>query len=357
MICDRITLEQLEHGECLSNMRKHKILPTDNLGTWRECYLISDGNDYYMYDEGDSQPLFTAKRCESGDFYVSQYSDFPKKFDFHSNKRRIKDREWFHNCSKNLSGSMQQPNLNRDLGFGNLAEEKMTTRRYCCTLKADKSRSQYRLYSCSCELCDNFLNKFRCDIRDTNFTDERQLLAKITHGFKLIKSTNVIARTLSIKLPAILDGIGIKRAVWCPRTMAIRDKPRLDQEINQGKSIIDFEGEREQCDDATDCIQQDRENCQYNPAYILANDMDASVELRNTLPSWNERLGSLVLKFHNERIKEPSAKNFVVAEGDKVVVQTGKLSLGRFSIDFTYPVSPIQAFAIALSVQKFLKKC
>ncbi|DAZ93979.1 TPA: hypothetical protein N0F65_005490 [Lagenidium giganteum] len=77
-------------------------------------------------------------------------------------------------------------------------------------------------------------------------------------------------------------------------------------------------------------------------------------------PSWNEDLGAWTLNFHG-RVKMASKKNFlIVAEqgndrmeedfGDDVVfLRFGKVTKTRFTLDFTWPMSPMVALAIACS--------
>lgn len=79
----------------------------------------------------------------------------------------------------------------------------------------------------------------------------------------------------------------------------------------------------------------------------------------NKRPSWNEKLKAYVLNF-NGRVTQASVKNFqLVEEGDNdtVMLQFGKVSTNRFTLDFRYPLSPMQAFSIALSAYDFKLMC
>eukprot|EP00937_MAST-01D_sp_MAST-1D-sp2_P007499 g7499.t1 len=76
------------------------------------------------------------------------------------------------------------------------------------------------------------------------------------------------------------------------------------------------------------------------------------IEFQSRLPEWNDRVGSLVLRFSGGRVQCASAKNFLLAEKlnpKNAVLQFGKASKGRFALDFKYPFAPIQAFGISLS--------
>jgi tubby-related protein 1 len=52
----------------------------------------------------------------------------------------------------------------------------------------------------------------------------------------------------------------------------------------------------------------------------------------------------------NKRVKKLSVKNFqIVDDIDKVVLQFGRTSENEFVMDFSYPLTPIQAFGICLT--------
>jgi tubby-related protein 1 len=73
--------------------------------------------------------------------------------------------------------------------------------------------------------------------------------------------------------------------------------------------------------------------------------------LKNKEPSWNEQLRAYVLNFSG-RVTMPSVKNFQLVDQDnpsKVLMQFGKVDTEKFTLDFQYPISGLQAFGIALS--------
>jgi len=73
--------------------------------------------------------------------------------------------------------------------------------------------------------------------------------------------------------------------------------------------------------------------------------------LQNRPPWWNIELGAFVLNFGG-RVKVASVKNFQLCErnAQEHIMQFGRIE-GRhaFTMDFQYPLSPMQAFAIAIS--------
>ncbi|ERE71135.1 tubby-related protein 2 [Cricetulus griseus] len=73
--------------------------------------------------------------------------------------------------------------------------------------------------------------------------------------------------------------------------------------------------------------------------------------LQNKAPSWSDESGAYVLNFHG-RVTRASVKNFQIVhpdEPDHLVLQFGRVAPNIFTMDFRYPLCPLQAFAICLS--------
>lgn len=98
-----------------------------------------------------------------------------------------------------------------------------------------------------------------------------------------------------------------------------------------------------------------------HPGFFKSNDVRGTIQLQNKLPAWNEQLGCLSLGFAHKRVKQSSSKNFIVytddclADPDQAghseasVLQLGKVQSKEYALDFRYPLSPLQAFAVALT--------
>ncbi|VDD75406.1 unnamed protein product [Mesocestoides corti] len=84
------------------------------------------------------------------------------------------------------------------------------------------------------------------------------------------------------------------------------------------------------------------------------NEVNASssvIELHNKRPMWNEGTQSYVLNFHG-RVTQPSVKNFQLIDQEdesNILMQFGKISSDVFTMDYTYPLTALQAFGIAIS--------
>lgn len=80
--------------------------------------------------------------------------------------------------------------------------------------------------------------------------------------------------------------------------------------------------------------------------------------LRNKAPRWHEQLQCWCLNF-NGRVTVASVKNFQLVaavengatgqENENVILQFGKVGKDVFTMDYQYPISAFQAFAICLS--------
>ncbi|XP_004694049.1 PREDICTED: tubby-related protein 2 [Condylura cristata] len=73
--------------------------------------------------------------------------------------------------------------------------------------------------------------------------------------------------------------------------------------------------------------------------------------LQNKPPAWNDESGAYVLNFHG-RVTRASVKNFQIVHPDNpnsLVLQFGRVAPDSFTMDFSFPLCPLQAFAICLS--------
>ena len=83
---------------------------------------------------------------------------------------------------------------------------------------------------------------------------------------------------------------------------------------------------------------------------------DRQYSLKNRHPQWDKELGCFLLNF-NGRVSHSSRKNFqLVTVDEKVVMQFGKRGKNTFILDWGWPLTPIQAFGIALAVMDHSKK-
>ncbi|UJR07430.1 hypothetical protein I4U23_011716 [Adineta vaga] len=78
------------------------------------------------------------------------------------------------------------------------------------------------------------------------------------------------------------------------------------------------------------------------------------LEFKNKSPTFNEESKIYTINFLNNRIKQPSHKNFQLIstnehDEESVIMQFGRIDENTFALDYRYPFTAIDAFAIALS--------
>ncbi|CAK81757.1 unnamed protein product (macronuclear) [Paramecium tetraurelia] len=81
------------------------------------------------------------------------------------------------------------------------------------------------------------------------------------------------------------------------------------------------------------------------------NNRDHIATYVNRPPQWNSKHKAFVLNFY-QRVDKPSVKNFqliVDNKEDNILLQFGRVGDDLFNLDFQYPITPLQAFQIALT--------
>ncbi|KAM7278474.1 hypothetical protein ACFE04_005608 [Oxalis oulophora] len=91
---------------------------------------------------------------------------------------------------------------------------------------------------------------------------------------------------------------------------------------------------------------------------LVSSHKEEALVLRNKAPRWHEQLQCWCLNFHG-RVTVASVKNFQLVaspengpagpQHEKIILQFGKVGKDVFTIDYRYPISAFQAFAICLS--------
>ncbi|KAJ6431234.1 hypothetical protein OIU84_018681 [Salix udensis] len=90
----------------------------------------------------------------------------------------------------------------------------------------------------------------------------------------------------------------------------------------------------------------------------LSSQREGALVLKNKAPRWHEQLQCWCLNFHG-RVTVASVKNFQLVasqengpagpEHENIILQFGKVGKDFFTMDYRYPISAFQAFAICLS--------
>eukprot|EP00927_Polykrikos_kofoidii_P070011 TRINITY_DN6582_c0_g1_i1.p1 TRINITY_DN6582_c0_g1~~TRINITY_DN6582_c0_g1_i1.p1 ORF type:complete len:358 (+),score=42.08 TRINITY_DN6582_c0_g1_i1:97-1170(+) len=167
------------------------------------------------------------------------------------------------------------------------------------SMTCNTSRSDWLLVQRQCENCHYVLPHLSCAALGGN-----QQVAAIQHSRR--PEGHGISNDMSVRVPGIYsDG---RRIVWC----ATRQKVSLARFAD--------------CDSRTQLLV-------------------------NRRPAWNDKVGCLVLDFTGREVLA-SAKNLQLTlkqKPDHIICQHGKLSSSTFALDARFPLSIVQAFAIAMS--------
>ncbi|KAJ6353225.1 hypothetical protein OIU76_002273 [Salix suchowensis] len=107
-------------------------------------------------------------------------------------------------------------------------------------------------------------------------------------------------------------------------------------------------------------LVSDNSSASSSQSPVLARGSEQLLVLKNKAPRWHEQLQCWCLNFRG-RVTVASVKNFQLvasaepshnvsaADQEKVILQFGKIGKDIFTMDYLYPLSAFQAFAICLS--------
>ena len=90
-------------------------------------------------------------------------------------------------------------------------------------------------------------------------------------------------------------------------------------------------------------------------SHVKAKKLDNLWQLQNKKPKWDASHGGHVLCFHG-RVTESSVKNFQLCcldapdhDPEEVVLQFGKVGKDKFTLDLSWPLSPLQALCACVA--------
>ncbi|TMW61300.1 hypothetical protein Poli38472_013763 [Pythium oligandrum] len=309
-------MDMLESGNAHEYITEECLSPTQSKSWTYSTVERTNKTQYKMYWNND-QFLLSAKQV-GGTFYISQYEHFPD------------------------------------------TEGDEPTGHYCAILRK-VGENNFKLYNCGCEGCDMSFNTFSCcniheDANALTEGADRQLLADISHFTKAAGVVGSEMRCFSVIIPAVMEDRR-SRVVWCPRV---------------SRSVTPSGGTPRGAPKRELVTSPSPHNRQHKFKFDVPT--GDRVKIGSKLPVWCPEVNSLMLKFHGGRIREASAKNFMLmiedepvlngtagatartdspsgqgVDNNRVVMQFGKFSKSKFALDFRYPLAPVQAFAVGLS--------
>ncbi|XP_076790140.1 tubby-related protein 2 isoform X1 [Arvicanthis niloticus] len=165
----------------------------------------------------------------------------------------------------------------------------------------------------------------------------------------------VRSNVLGTKFTIFDNGVNPERSYWIPDSARIREELGV---VCYETNVLGFRGPRKMT-----VILPGMDSRKQRVKVQPQNDQDSILSrvqkgarhglllLQNKAPSWSDESGAYVLNFHG-RVTRASVKNFQIVhpdEPDHLVLQFGRVAPNIFTMDFRYPLCPLQAFAICLS--------
>ncbi|TKC53829.1 hypothetical protein EI555_018579, partial [Monodon monoceros] len=165
----------------------------------------------------------------------------------------------------------------------------------------------------------------------------------------------VRSNVLGTKFTIFDNGVNPERKNFVPETARIREELGA---VCYETNILGFRGPRKMTviipgiDAQNQRISVQPQNEQESLLSRLQRGANQGlVLLQNKAPSWSDKSGAYVLNFHG-RVTRTSVKNFQIVhpdDPDYLVLQFGRVAPDTFTMDFRFPLCPLQAFAICLS--------
>ncbi|XP_006941084.1 tubby-related protein 2 isoform X4 [Felis catus] len=165
----------------------------------------------------------------------------------------------------------------------------------------------------------------------------------------------VRSNVLGTKFTIFDNGVNPERKNFVPETTRIREELGA---VCYETNVLGFRGPRKMTviipgiDDQNQRLRVQPQNEQESLLCRLRRGASQGlVLLQNKAPWWSYRSGAYVLNFHG-RVTRASVKNFQIVhpdDPDALVLQFGRVAPDTFTMDFCFPLCPLQAFAICLS--------
>ncbi|XP_022379808.1 tubby-related protein 2 [Enhydra lutris kenyoni] len=165
----------------------------------------------------------------------------------------------------------------------------------------------------------------------------------------------VRSNVLGTKFTIFDNGVNPERKNFIPETARIREELGA---VCYETNVLGFRGPRKmtviipEIDAQNQRISVQPQNEQESLLSRLQRGArQGLVLLQNKAPSWSDESGAYVLNFHG-RVTRASVKNFQIVhpvDPDYLVLQFGRVAPDTFTMDFRFPLCPLQAFAICLS--------
>mmetsp|Transcript_66548 Transcript_66548/g.159061 ORF Transcript_66548/g.159061 Transcript_66548/m.159061 type:complete len:380 (-) Transcript_66548:289-1428(-) len=198
-------------------------------------------------------------------------------------------------------------------------------------------------YQTTCERCANRPHHLTCA-----FMGKGQQVAKIQHSRKLLKDKDARVHSVDVFIPPLINE---QSAPWCPlycgRDLGLSPPTSPERQLRAAT----------QPSSPTRSPTRTRDVWRQPSRSLEGVDLEP-VQFCSKLPLWDDVVQSLVLNFE-ARIVASSARNFMLRRSEEpndsseIMFQHAKMSKGSYCLDYKYPLNAVQAFAIALSSERW----
>uniref|UniRef100_A0A4X2L8Y5 Tubby-like protein n=1 Tax=Vombatus ursinus TaxID=29139 RepID=A0A4X2L8Y5_VOMUR len=165
----------------------------------------------------------------------------------------------------------------------------------------------------------------------------------------------VRSNVLGTKFTIFDNGVNPEKKTFMPQSARIREELGA---VCYETNVLGFQGPRKMIiiipgiDSQNQRLKVQPQNEQESLLSRLQRGAsEGLVLLQNKAPSWSYESRAYVLNFHG-RVTRASVKNFQIVHPDNpdyLVLQFGRVAPDTFTMDFRFPLCPLQAFAICLS--------
>mmetsp|Transcript_21266 Transcript_21266/g.38805 ORF Transcript_21266/g.38805 Transcript_21266/m.38805 type:complete len:366 (+) Transcript_21266:65-1162(+) len=187
----------------------------------------------------------------------------------------------------------------------------------------------------TCDRCSHRPHHLTCA-----YMGKGQQVARIQHSRKLLKDKDARVHNVDVYIPPLTNE---QSTPWCP-VLCGRDL---------GSSCPASPSRSPQPRSPTRSPVRRSESWRSQELFDLE-----PIHLCSKLPIWDDVVQSLVLNFEARMISS-SARNFMLRqpeEGDAtagIIFQHAKMAKGSYCLDFKHPLNAVQAFALALSSERW----
>lgn len=202
---------------------------------------------------------------------------------------------------------------------------KSERRRPAFLMPYNEGADEWTLLQTRCECCVHRPRHLTCE-----YMGKGQQVVRIQHSRRRVGKA--LVHHVNAHVPPLVGET--QSAVWCPALTGKDLGSRSPSALPRARS-------------GSLSPKKDRTRLPQSP------EGDEPVQLCSKLPAWDSEVESLVLNFQGRNNLSSSPRNFMLCVGplqdSQPIMQHAQIGTNTWCLDFKYPLSVVQAFAIAMS--------